>query len=360
MGVDYNIAREELLSLFNQAELIYQGSDQLKIDASIIQSSDVLFNSNTQSFREVLLGCCLIRLLDENILIRQPYMNQGHGSFNGRSLDEKVINPFFQDHSIPCSKGPYLASFRRSVKFIPETANGLRDKAAYNALLHYLNVIENANREEVVELTIYLLYRFIQLRDRKSIIVTKISRLSLEQYRALIDMLLRIPSGGQMPVLLVVATIFAIKECYSLNWEIKWKGVNVSDRASGMTGDITVFNSGAIILSIEVTERVIDRARTVSTFNTKILENGIEDYLFLHTQNNPTSEAYEAAAIFFSQGHEINFTNVNVWICNNLLTMGSMCRLNFLHRLIALLESSDVSASVRIAWNQSVKSQFVQ
>lgn len=360
MAVDYKITGQLLSSLFNRAVIIFQGIDEFKVDADIIESSDILFNSATQSYREVLLGCCLIRLLDENVLIRQPYMNQGPGSYNGRSLDEKVVNQFLQDHLIPCSKGPYLASFRRSVKFIPETANGLRDKSGYHAFLQFINVLENSDREQVEELTIYLLYRFIQLRESKTIIVTKISRLSLEQYRVLITKLLDIPTGGQMPVLLAVATLFAIKECYSLNWEIKWQGINVSDSASGMGGDITVLNSGVIVLSIEVTERVIDRARTVSTFNTKILERGIEDYLFLYTRNNPTPEAYQAAGIFFSQGHEINFTNVNEWICNNLITLGSKCRLNFLHHLITLLETPEIGASVRMAWNQSLKNLFIQ
>ena len=84
--------------------------------------AEALFRSNTQSYREVLLGCVLVRLLDPTADIRKPYMNQGDGAYNGRTLDERVVNPFLHDRLIPATRGPYLASFRRSVTFVPATA----------------------------------------------------------------------------------------------------------------------------------------------------------------------------------------------------------------------------------------------
>mgnify|MGYP007099441666 CR=1 FL=1 len=67
------------------------------------QLLDAVFYSQTQSYREVLLGCALIRLLDKGVNIRLPYIKHGKGAFNGRTLDEKVINPFLQDKLILCA-----------------------------------------------------------------------------------------------------------------------------------------------------------------------------------------------------------------------------------------------------------------
>ena len=105
------------------------------VESSVIGAADVLFASATQSYREALLGCGLAPLLDRSKNIRHPYASHSTDAFNGRTLDEQVINPFLHDRMIPASKGPYLATFRRSVKFIPETAQGLRDKIGYQSVL---------------------------------------------------------------------------------------------------------------------------------------------------------------------------------------------------------------------------------
>lgn len=83
-----------------------------------------MFDSNTQSIREALLGCALARLQDQSVDITLPYRNHGANAFNGRTLDEQVVNPFLKGAGSIIKRGLYLASFRRSVKF--ETATGTR------------------------------------------------------------------------------------------------------------------------------------------------------------------------------------------------------------------------------------------
>jgi len=350
-ALDYEKARELLDVLFSEADR----AKVLPIRGEASATANVLFSSNTQSYREVLLGCCLARLLDDSVNIRHPYMNQGDDAFNGRTLDERVVNPFFQDHLIPSSKGPYLASFRRSVKFVPETALGLRDKEGYAAFLAYLSMLESGNTEECRSLTIQLLQQFIALRDSSQIPLARILRLSLEQYGELIDRLLRIQSGGLLPVLIAVAMLATIRKCFSLPWEIKWQGINVADKASGTAGDVTVLHNGAVLLAIEVTERPIERSRVISTFNTKIVQEGIEDYLFIYSASLPTNEARAAAQTYFSQGHEINFLQIKEWVVHNLAMIGSKHRVFFSNEMLSLLGGRDIPASVKIAWNNAVK-----
>lgn len=354
-SIDYNEALNLLKDLFSEAEKYSQSDKTPPVKPNIINSANILFLSPTQSYREVLLGCGLAKLLDRSINIRNPYINQGDNAFNGRTLDERVINPFLQDRLIPSSKGPYLASFRRSVKFIPETAKGLRDKEGYASLLDIISALEAGSPDVVKLLVVYILYRFIQLRNASNIPLSQISRLSLEQYRALVGTLLLVQSGGLIPVLLVVAMLRTIKDCFSLPWEIEYQGINVSDKASGVGGDITVKHGKIIVLSIEVTERLIEKSRVVSTFNTKIVKSGIEDYLFVYSNLEPTEEALQASRKYFSQGHEINFLQIQEWIVNNLGTIGAKGRSVFNHELISLFNNRDVSATIKIAWNDTVR-----
>ena len=283
-------------------------------------------------------------------------MNHGDDAFNGRTLDEQVVNPFLQDRLVPASRGPYLATFRRSVKFIPETRNGLRDQAGYDAFLTVVDALETARESsEKRRLLRYLLYHFVASRDEATIALLGIQRLSLEQYDRLIGNLLQVQSGGLMPVLLAVAMFQTIRDCFELDWEIEWQGINVADRASGVGGDITVKRNDAIVLAVEITERLIDRSRVVSTFNTKIAPHGIDDYLFFFSGAVPKDDAREAAKQFFAQGHEINFVPVKDWVLTTLSTIGPRCRRIFTESVLALLRDRAVPSALKVAWNDQIR-----
>lgn len=354
-AIRYDNADAILDELFKEAEEAFSSSQAVHVSPAIVRAADILFASSTQSYREVLLGCGITRLLDDSINIRLPYAKQGDAAFNGRALDEKVIDPFLQDRMIPCSKGPYLAVFRRSVELKPETAGGLRDKEGYAAMMDYVSALEKASKTDARILIVYLLYRFVMLRDASNVVLSRISRLSLEQQRITILDLLKVQSGGLIPVVLVLAMLRTIKQCYSLDWAIEWQGINVADKASGAGGDITVKKANEVILAVEVTERPIGEDRVVSTFNTKIVRAGIEDYVFVYAASQPSEKARQVAKTYFSQGHEINFLQVADRIVNNLGTLGGKCRAIFTTETINLLASREVPGKIKVAWNDVIK-----
>jgi hypothetical protein len=97
-------------------------------------------------------------------------------------------------------------------------------------------------------------------------------------------------------------------------WEIDYQGINVADAASGVGGDITITHEGKIVFAAEVTERPLERARIVATFNTKIAPNGIEDYLFFVRSETLADDARQQARQYFAQGHEVNFLEIKNWV----------------------------------------------
>lgn len=304
----------------------------------------------------MLLGCVIARIQDKAINIRQPYVNQGPNAFNGRTLDERVINPFLQDNRIPSSKGPYLNVFRRSVEFNESTRGGVRDKKAYDAFLVVLSRLQAASDDSSLQQVLrYLLYRFLELREKASVPLARIQRMSLEQFEALISGLLETPSGGRLPVLLVVATFTTIKEFFKLDWEISYQGINVADIASGAGGDITIKRGDRILMAAEVTERPVDRARVLSTFSAKIAPIGIEDYLFFVRPGAPTADALQQVRQYFAQGHEVNFLTIKDWTMAILATIGSDGRALFTKTLLELLDSPDTPVTLRVSWDQQVE-----
>jgi hypothetical protein len=178
--------------------------------------------------------------------------------------------------------------------------------------------------------------------------------LSLRQYAALFDRLLSTPSGGRFPVLLVVACLKAIQQHFGLNWVIEYQGINVADKASGDVGDITIRLNDAVILAAEVTERIVERSRVVSTFASKIAPAGVLDYLFYVTNDARDPQAIQQAEVYFSQGHEVNFVDVASWLVMNLTTIGAKGRCLFLPLFLDLLDAAEIPRSMKAAWNEQI------
>ena len=353
--IDYPVARTILEELFMETESAYADGSPPTTSEKVRAAIETIIGSKTQAYREVLVGCAIARILDTKIDIRKIYINQGEDAFNGRTLDEEVINPFLHDHEIPSSKGPYLSVFRRNVSLNESTGKGVRDKTGYAAMLDFIVELENADKPSTKMLLASLLYGLIKLRDEATITLSRIQRLSMGQYGALIDSMLATPSGGLIPVLLAVSTFIAIRDTYLLPWEIEWQGINVADSPSGAGGDITINREGKTVISVEVTERSIDRARVISTFNTKISLHGIDDYLFFFSATEPTDDARLATQAYFAQGHKINFLPVKDWILTVLTSLGTQGRAIFTANLLTLLESKETPASIKVAWNNYVR-----
>lgn len=355
IGVDYELCRKILNETFEAAEVDFREGKRPKLASIDPKSIELLFTSKTQAFREALVGCCLARITDSRIDVRKPYMNQGDDAYNARTLDEVVVNPFWHEREIPASRSPFLSAFRRNIAFVPETAKGLRDKAGYAAFLELVQYLRKSDDKNARELLRALLFSFVALRDKSTIRLSRIRRLDADQYKKLIGALLQVPSGGLLPVVLVVAAFTALKESFNLPWDIEWQGINVADSAKGVGGDITIKREGDTFLAIEVTERPVDKSRVRSTFLTKISRNRIDDYLFFHSTAEPTEEAREIARSYFAQGHEITFVEIANWIVSILAALGPAGRSVFTDTMVDLLEKTEVPSNIKVAWNTIVQ-----
>lgn len=357
ISIDYDMASQMMNALFDTAESDLVSEDPRSEIPEIESALDSIFSSRTQAFREALLGCFLAKLNDWTVDVRKPYVSQGEYAFNGRTLDERVVNPILQQRRIPSSRGPFLSVFRRSVEFTVATREGIRDKAGYDAFLQVITFIETSpesRRDTLMQAASVVVYRFVELREASNVPLTRIQRMSLGQIASLISRLLDTPSGGRLPMYIVVAVLQATNEHFGLDWEVQWEGINVADAASGLGGDIVVSSGDRTLLVAEVTERQVDQNRIVATFNNKIGPDQIEDYLFFTRSNDQPSEAVDQMRRYFAQGHELSFVVIQDWAEAVLVTIGNYGRALFIRRIIDLLETSDTPATLKVAWNESV------
>lgn len=352
--IDYDRASSLLSEALTDAQDGMLRGEQPAVPPEVREAVDALFESRTQAFRETALGCVLAVICNPDVDVTLPYIGQGPRAYSGRSLDERAVNPFLHSNQIPASRGPFLAVFRRDVKFVASTGTGLRDKVTYEKFLDLLTYAQGASAAGRTSLLCYLVYRFLLLREQTNVPLARLQRLSVEQYGRVLDILLGTPSGGLFPVLLSVAMLKTINEYYGLNWNVTYQGINEADAASGAGGDITVSTGDRIEFAVEVTERVVDQARVVATFNTKIAPYNIEDYIFFIGSKEPSREAREQARQYFAQGHEVNFVAIRHWIIMGLVTLGVRGRHCFTEQLMAQLTEAGMPQALRVAWNQCV------
>ena len=354
--IDYQKTAKLLKERFAKAEAEYMKGQAPTVEQGIVDAYDSLFSSNTQAYREGLLGCVVARIQDREINIRLPYTKHGPKAYNGRTLDERVINPFLVSKKVPCSRAPFLSTLRRGVKFVPDMSIGVRDKKGFDAFLHVIEALEHREEEaDLFAILDYHLFRFIELRESSNVPISRMSRISLVQCDTLITGLLNVPSGGRFPMFLVVAAFRSIEAVFDLDWEVEFQGINVADQASGARGDVTIKYKGKLFFAAEVTERSVDEQRVVSTFDTKIAPNEIADYLFFVKNRDQATEAIEHAKKYFSQGHEVNFVEIKEWILAMLSTLGQHGRRVFLDEMTGFLDTVEIPQTLKISWNNTIQ-----
>lgn len=352
--VDVSNARKLLEDSLSQAEEDQRNDAIVGLPEKVVSATNQIFASKTQAFREGLVGCAVAHILDPKIDIRYPATKYGDNSFSGRAVSETIIAPFLRAKRIPISVSPYLSALRGGAQFVKDKPpRELRDKAGWEALVDLVDYLKDLDEPSSRKYLTYLLRRFIRLRESTNILLKKTDRPNLELLSILTEELLKVKSGGRLPVVLAVAMFRTLSECHKLGWEVAFQGINVADKASGAVGDITITKAGSILLGVEVTERPVDSGRVELVFDDKVSPKGLTDYLFI-TTHKPEPDAITKARGYTAVGHEMNFVDLHPWLIHNLSTVGPACRAIFQSHVIKQLEEEGIPADLKVAWNDKM------
>jgi SacI-like restriction endonuclease len=343
-----------LTEVFPLAEDDYRENTAVNIPPAMVAATERLFVSETQAYREALVGCTVAHILDPAVDIRLPATEHGENAFSGRSLADKGVTPFLRDRAIPISASPYLSSLRGGARFVAGGAPRIqRDKEGFDALVSIVDYVRGLSADEAKAYLRYLLRCFVQLREAGNITLKRIAKPNLEQLSRLVVGLLAVKSGGRIPALLATAMFQTLSDCHDLRWQVEFQGINVADKASGAVGDITIRKGDVVLLGVEVTERPVDQTRVTLIFDQKISPSGLSDYLFI-TTIPPEDSALAIARNYTAVGHEMNFVPLAPWIRHNLATIGQACRGLFQAKMIELLSVQGVPSDLRVAWNDKM------
>jgi SacI restriction endonuclease len=209
-------AKALLADVFEQAEEDFRAGVEIALTADVAAAIERLFVSETQAYREALVGCAVARILDPEIDIRLPATDDGETAFSGRSLADHAITPFLRTRAIPISASPYLSALRGGARFVAGGEPRIqRDKPGFEALVTAVASLQNLGNSEATTFLRFLLRRFIQLRESVKIALKKIAKPNLRQLNALIAGLLGVKSGGRFPAFLATAMFQTLSECHS-------------------------------------------------------------------------------------------------------------------------------------------------
>lgn len=348
--LEYDVATAVLTRAFSETTALFEHGTPPTVSSSVEKACDILFASSIQAYREALLGCALAKVTDSSIDIRRPQVNQSTQSFSGRSLDEKVVNQALVAMSIPCSKGPYLAVFRRDWSFYPR--GGVRDPGAYDCMLSIISTLESSEPETREDILRYLLYRFLMLREESDITVETLPPMSSRGYFYLVCSLLSQKSGGRFPLFAVAAALQGLGSSQTVPWEVSVQGINEADAASGAGGDITVTILEQCLFSVEVTERKVTSHRVETTYWTKVKPNNVNRYLFISSSDvSPDVRAkanqYQHCSFYFLKTRD--------WLIDTLAVMDGKSHGVFNVALESQIRADSTPKAVRLAWNSTVR-----
>lgn len=356
IALDTKIAKDLLVEVIEEAERVSPITADV-LDSSVLEMIAAIFLSSTAAYRQALVGTCLVKLLSEEADLTLPSIEFGEFAYSGRTVDESVVMPVFAERRLPVSSSSaYLSTLRRGKRFVDDDVVGIRDRSSYLVVNSFVRWLQAASSVVARVALIALIQNFLVMREARRIDLIDLRRLSHRQLIGLVEGLLSTPSGGLLPMLIVVSALNALDEAFGYGWTIESQGINVADASSSSVGDITVKSGEIILFGIEVTERRVDADRVRTAMTQKAMPASVTNYHYFVTVS-PSDSALEIAERYFGQGYDVGFFDISQW-CSNTLGLTSQAREVFARHLRESIGREEVSASLKVAWN-AVASRLV-
>lgn len=267
-------------------------------DASIRERLELIYrNIRNKALSRLVLSCCLAKVHKPQIDIRKPYTEiEGTDTFSGRTYDEVYLGPFISEHGLPCnSTTAFLtpALRNRSETLTPTTNLVGRPPELYKAALQLLTDVHMGTvsaGDLLAESIRILLIVKNENQQRMEILLTGIKPLdgaiplSVENIVSIVQSHLVGRNSSRLPVLIVAAAYKAASA--QIGEQVKLLAShNAADRQTGAIGDVevTLGNDEQVLTGYEMKMRRVTRD-DIDLAVQKILDKGIENYIFITTE----------------------------------------------------------------------------
>lgn len=255
-------------------------------------------NLSNRACVRLLMSCLLGKLENPAVDLRKPYTEIGsHDSFSGRTLDERYLTPFINQHRLPCNPTtafltPTLRNVNRPLMYDVDLVG--RPRELYVKTLQLLDDVAS-ERIEAEKLFVEIVRELLLMRDEKlarmQSLLNSLERmedalpLSSEQIVTLISQHLACKGASRLPVLIVAAAYQAVGEKLG-EFAQPLLSHNAADLQTKAVGDIEVYLRGddAIVTAYEMKMKRVT-VEDIDTAVSKIIrsEYTVDNYLFITT-----------------------------------------------------------------------------
>ncbi len=263
----------------------------------------------------MLLSCSLAKIVNPAVDIRKPYTEiGGTDSFSGRTFDERYIGAFVIEHGLPCNQTTAFLTpaLRNRNETLTPTSNLVgRPPALYQAVLQLLtDVYENTiSAEDLLAETVrWLLVVKEEKRQRMDTMLAALKTtegavpLSAEAIVTLIEQHLHTKGASRLPVL-VVAAAYEAAGARIGERALPLHEHNAADKQTGAIGDVevTLVGDDNVLTGYEMKLKRVTR-EDIDIALTKIVERGIQNYIFITTDIIDVEVKEYAASLYEATG----------------------------------------------------------
>lgn len=283
--------------------------------------------------------------------------------FSARGVDHNVTVPFLIQKGLPYNVDTHWLSqtLSYSQPYMPDVILKTVPKKVGPDFIITANMIQNADStERVKKITILILEKMIEERNKGNIPLTKPKNLSIDQIMEILHRQFSTNYEKNAPRLPQVA-VYAIYKClmndvdrYS-DFELKpLERMKTANRKSGTVGDIDLWENGRPIEAVEIKYEIPVGIAHVSEAIQKVQTESVERYFILSTAKPDSNEWDEVQKLISdfrkSNGCEIIVNGVYETIKYYLRLLKSTNEfVNAYTELLAIDE--DINYEHKVAWN---------
>lgn len=192
------------------------------------------------------------------------------GAWNARSFSTEVIVPWVADNHnvLGTSAEPYASKPLRRPRLTRDMPD-VKNQAEWQNLVMFFETLTNAKPDEIRDVFRRCLQSLARRLKRQRFQYPIPRRISMEQLSNTLDAFLGEASQGLRPLAVSTALMKVLGKAFSLFSDVQAQGLNESDTASGMPGDIMCYGipGGKIVLVIEVKDyklRLLDLRASIT------------------------------------------------------------------------------------------------
>lgn len=331
-------------------------------DANIAGAIKRSVNSSTLTYRYVLPTQLLAKVTDPQLDCRCIQVTRGgSGTFDARSLCQKVIVPFDRanERVLGGSSEPYVNNPLRVPEVSVKYRDNQRDQDGWDQLCLVLEAVEARNDSKFTHLTFEQTLR--DIRDRLTTVTVNYPfplRISLENTLNLIAQYLAQPSGGDREEAITTGLLRTLGERFRIFERVERTKVNVPDAQAGRVADVEALDAGGqVVLAVPVTDRELTVARIEDAL-TKARARNVSELLFIAQRGIAEAEEQDVEELIrkeFSAGQNIYITDIATFASVLLVIVDEEGRRAFLENIAKTLDEFGSPIEHRRAWDQLLK-----